>query len=87
MVKGKVAILGGRGMLGTDLAAECGRRGMEFSVYDMPEFDITDGDMLRQVAQNCRLIVNCAAYTEQPYAYNMRTGWRIEKNRVGAARN
>jgi dTDP-4-dehydrorhamnose reductase len=63
MVKGKVAILGGRGMLGTDLAAECGRRGMEASVYDMPEFDITDDGMLRQVARSYRLIVNCAAYT------------------------
>jgi dTDP-4-dehydrorhamnose reductase len=63
MVKGKVAILGGRGMLGTDLAAECGRRGIEASVYDMPQFNITDDGMLKQVVGGSRLIVNCAAYT------------------------
>ncbi len=58
-----MAILGGRGMLGTDLAAACTRRGFDVRVYDLPECDITNAEHLRQVVRDVDLIVNCAAYT------------------------
>ncbi len=45
----KVIILGGKGMLGTDVAAECKSRGIDFEVFDLPEFDITNEHQLLSV--------------------------------------
>jgi len=59
----KVAILGGRGMLGSDVAAECGKRSIPYEVFDLPEFDITDDSQLFSVVKQHRTIINCAAYT------------------------
>lgn len=58
-----VAILGGRGMLGTDLAEECSRRGIGFVVYDLPEFNITDAMALKRAVEQHEAVINCAAYT------------------------
>jgi len=63
MVRRRIAILGGAGMLGTDLADECLRRSYDFSVFDLPCFDITDTISLEPVIRNYDIIVNCAAYT------------------------
>jgi len=60
----KVAILGGKGMLGADVAAECRERGVNFEVFDLPEFDITDERRLLSVVHQARTIINCAAYTD-----------------------
>ncbi|GAF85132.1 unnamed protein product, partial [marine sediment metagenome] len=38
----RIAILGGRGMLGTDLAKICRQQGFEVKVFDLPEFDMTN---------------------------------------------
>jgi dTDP-4-dehydrorhamnose reductase len=57
------ALLGGRGMLGMDVAAACAQRGCEVRVYDLPEFDVTNADHLRQAVATADVIVNCAAYT------------------------
>lgn len=59
----KVIILGGRGMLGTDVAAECKSQGIDFEVFDLPEFDITNEHQLLSVIHQAKTIVNCAAYT------------------------
>jgi len=59
----RVAILGGEGMLGTDLAKICRQQGFDVKVFDLPEFDITDSQQLKQVVEAAGLIVNCAAYT------------------------
>jgi dTDP-4-dehydrorhamnose reductase len=59
----KIIILGGRGMLGTDVAAECKSRGIRYEVFDLPEFDITNEGHLHSTIQNAKIIVNCAAYT------------------------
>lgn len=64
MAKTTVAILGGRGMLGTDLAPACRQQGFEVKVYDLPDFDITDESCLRAAVNNADLIVNCASYTD-----------------------
>jgi len=50
-------------MLGTDLVADCRSRGLAVSVYDLPEFDITNERMLEGVFGSSDVIVNCAAYT------------------------
>jgi dTDP-4-dehydrorhamnose reductase len=59
----KVIILGGNGMLGTDVAAECKSRNINYEVFDLPEFDITNEHQLLSVIHNSKIIVNCAAYT------------------------
>ncbi|MDT8302097.1 MAG: dTDP-4-dehydrorhamnose reductase [Sedimentisphaerales bacterium] len=58
-----IAILGGRGMLGTDLAKICGQEGFDVKVFDLPEFDITDTQQLKEAVGGAKIIVNCAAYT------------------------
>jgi len=58
-----VAILGGKGMLGADVADTCRQQGFEVKVFDLPEFDITDVQQLKQALNGMRTVVNCAAYT------------------------
>jgi dTDP-4-dehydrorhamnose reductase len=58
-----VALLGGRGMLGTELANACRRHGFEVRVYDLPEFDITSEGHRSEAVDAADVIVNCAAYT------------------------
>jgi len=86
-VAGKtIAVLGGRGMLGTDLADVLCRRGAEVGVYDLPEFDITDAEMVEEAVRGCDAVVNCAAYTnvdgaeterELAYAVNAEAAGRL----------
>ncbi|MDH4239696.1 MAG: dTDP-4-dehydrorhamnose reductase [Phycisphaerae bacterium] len=59
----RIAILGGMGMLGTDLAATCKRHGFDVKVFDLPEFDIRNSQQLKQTIDTADIIVNCAAYT------------------------
>ena len=58
-----IAILGGRGMLGTDLAQACRRKGLRVEVFDLPEFDATDARQLEEAVRPADTIINCAAYT------------------------
>lgn len=58
-----IAIFGGRGMLGTDLAKICGQEGFDVKVFDLPEFDITNSQKLKKAVGSAKIIVNCAAYT------------------------
>lgn len=59
----RIAILGGMGMLGTDLADSCKRHGFDVKVFDLPEFDIRNSQQLKQAVGTADIIVNCAAYT------------------------
>lgn len=59
----RIAILGGRGMLGSDLVKTCQQQGLNPVVYDLPEFDITGEDQVRQAVAGADMVVNCAAYT------------------------
>ena len=63
MTEDKTAILGGKGMLGTDLAAVCRQDGIAYEVFDLPDFDITDTGQLEEVVKSHSEIINCAAYT------------------------
>jgi dTDP-4-dehydrorhamnose reductase len=58
-----IAILGGRGMLGSDLVTTCRKQGLDPIVLDLPEFDITNSDHLKKAVSSAQIIVNCAAYT------------------------
>ena len=60
----KIAIVGGKGMLGHDLAQACRAQGVAADIFDLPELDITrdDGGFDRLPA--CDWVVNCAAYTD-----------------------
>jgi len=60
----KIAILGGTGMLGTDLARQCIKQGIIFEVFDLPDFDITNHQQLSHVVRHSTIIINCAAYTD-----------------------
>jgi dTDP-4-dehydrorhamnose reductase len=59
----RIAILGGRGMLGSDVLLSCQKHGFDATALDLPDFDITDVSHLRQVVRNAKIIVNCASYT------------------------
>lgn len=50
-------------MLGTELAAVCARKGMDVHTYDLPAFDITNAEQVREVVERADALVNCAAYT------------------------
>jgi dTDP-4-dehydrorhamnose reductase len=63
MGKETVAILGGRGMLGRDLAAACAGIGLEARVYDLPEFDLLASEHARDAIDVADAVINCAAYT------------------------
>jgi dTDP-4-dehydrorhamnose reductase len=64
MAKEMIAILGGKGMLGTDIVQVCRCRGFTVKVFDLPEFDITDNRQLEDAVMSATVIVNCAAYTD-----------------------
>ena len=59
----RIAVLGGRGMLGSDLVQTCRQQGFNPIAYDLPEFDITDADQVQQAVAGAEIIANCAAYT------------------------
>ncbi len=84
MGKPIIAVLGGRGMLGTELTAECTRQGFEVRVHDLPQFDITDEVHLRPAVEAADLVINCAAYTNVDGAESeSATAHRVNGEAVG----
>ncbi|KPL22261.1 MAG: hypothetical protein AMJ75_08365 [Phycisphaerae bacterium SM1_79] len=63
MAEEVVAILGGKGMLGTDVVGICQEKGFKVKAFDLPEFDITNVTQLKEAVGPAKTIVNCAAYT------------------------
>jgi dTDP-4-dehydrorhamnose reductase len=64
MAEGKVAILGGKGMLGSDLTLACWRRGFDVVALDLPDFDIANDRQLEKAVNCASTVINCAAYTD-----------------------
>jgi len=62
MADEKVAILGGMGMLGSEVASLCVQR-YDSSVFDLPDFDITNDEQLEEIVAGASIVINCAAYT------------------------
>ncbi len=84
MGKEVVVILGGRGMLGTDLAQICRSQGFDARIFDLPEFDITNPEHLKQALNTARTIVNCAAYTDVDGAERQRDlAYKVNAEAVG----
>ena len=59
----RIAILGGKGMLGTDLVRLCEQQGFNIKVFDLPDFDITNSRQVKEAIAAADTVVNCAAYT------------------------
>ena len=64
MVK-RVLVTGGRGMLGTAIARRFPREEVELRLVDLPEFDVTDREAVREEIADFRadLVIHCAAMT------------------------
>lgn len=58
-----LGILGGNGMLGSDLSVLASSIGYKVIKFDLPKFDITSEKDLNDAVSQSDLIVNCAAYT------------------------
>ena len=58
-----IIIIGGKGMLGSDLVDAVTRRGGLATVLDLPEFDITKPAGLAGRLPAADAVINCAAYT------------------------
>jgi len=79
-----VAILGGKGMLGTDLIEILAVRGLIPTSYDLPEFDLRDPRHIERVLEKTEAVVNCAAYTNVDGAEsNAETAYSINADAVG----
>ena len=84
MAEGKVAILGGNGMLGSDLTLACRERGYDVTALDLPDFDITDDEQLEKVVNAASIVINCAAYTDVDKAESERDlAYRVNGSAVG----
>ncbi len=80
----RIVILGGRGMLGSDLAIACRRNGYEPIVLDLPQFDITRTEHLKQAVCGAGIVVNCAAYTNVDGAESQaELAYRVNAEAVG----
>jgi dTDP-4-dehydrorhamnose reductase len=80
----RIVILGGRGMLGSDLAVACRQQGYEPIVLDLPQFDITRTEHLEQAIRDAGLIINCAAYTNVDGAESQaELAYRVNAEAVG----
>ncbi|WP_129338197.1 dTDP-4-dehydrorhamnose reductase [Cellulomonas endophytica] len=69
-------VVGGNGMLGTDLRAALVRAGEDVVAPDRRALDVTDAAAVRSAVQDVDLVVNCAAFTavdaaetEEPAAF------------------
>lgn len=84
MSRRRIVILGGRGMLGTDLAAACTKRGLKPLVYDRPDFDLCDERQANEAICRGDAVVNCAAYTNVEKAEDERElAFRVNGEAVG----
>jgi len=80
-----ITILGGRGMLGSDLAPVLVQAGYGVRVLDLPEFDLTRADHLAQALDGTQVIVNCAAFTNVDQAEKQfDTAMAVNGRAVGA---
>lgn len=59
-----VLILGGKGMLGCDIARALEARAIPYRVLDLPEFNITDAGQVASALKTASAVINCAAYTD-----------------------
>ena len=70
----KIAVIGAKGMLGTDLCAKLKKCGIAFIPLDIADLDITSLEACRRVLGKIRpdIIINVAAYTQVDLAEDER---------------
>jgi len=79
-----IAVIGGRGMLGTDLVPCLEKAGYQARALDLPEFDLTKPDHIESKLAGANTIINCAAFTNVDKAEEMpETALRINGEAVG----
>ncbi|MDD5676878.1 MAG: dTDP-4-dehydrorhamnose reductase [Kiritimatiellae bacterium] len=80
-----ITILGGRGMLGSDLAPVLVQAGYSVRILDLPEFDLTRADHLARALNGAQVVVNCAAFTNVDQAEKrFDTAMAVNGRAVGA---
>lgn len=80
-----ITILGGRGMLGSDLAPVLVQAGYRVRILDLPEFDLTCADHLARALNGAQIVVNCAAFTNVDQAEErFDTAMAVNSRAVGA---
>lgn len=60
----RVVVLGSKGMLGRQVAADCRAAGMDVAEVDLPEMDITNAESVAATMPDGDVIVHCAGYTD-----------------------
>ena len=80
-----IAVLGGKGMLGTALSHYLKKNGYAVSVWDRPDFDITQSSDLDNALDSVQVVVNCAAFTDVDGAEDQpETAMAVNAESVGA---
>jgi dTDP-4-dehydrorhamnose reductase len=80
----RIVILGGRGMLGSDLTSLGRTKGLHFTSLDLPEFDITNTKHLQEALKDAKVVINCAAYTNVEKAETEKdNAYKINAEAVG----
>lgn len=84
MAKDRIAILGGKGMLGSDLTLACQQHQIITTVLDIPEFDITNEKHLSVALKEVDAVINCAAYTNVEKAESeTKLAYKVNADAVG----
>lgn len=84
MAEEKINVLGGKGMLGWDVCRLLGQEKIDFECLDLPEFDITNYQQLKNVIQQASVVLNCAAYTNVDGAESQpEEAFRVNAEAVG----
>ena len=81
----RIAVIGGNGMLGYDLRVLAVSLGYEVISYDLPIYDITKPETLKEIVSSSNIVINCAAYTEVDKAESeQRKCYEINSKCVGS---
>lgn len=79
-----IAVIGGRGMLGSDLVPCLEKAGYQALALDLPEFDLTKPDHIKSKLAGANTIINCAAFTNVDKAEEQpATAMRVNADAVG----
>jgi dTDP-4-dehydrorhamnose reductase len=85
---GFIIILGGKGMLGSELAKTCKQEDFNVRILDLPEFDLTNHRHFEKTLGNAQIIINCAAYTDVDGAEsNSDLAYQVNAEAVGRLGN
>ncbi len=60
---GRIAVIGGRGMLGSALSDALRALGVQSAILDLPDFDVCRESDLAETVRSSGVVINCAAYT------------------------